>query len=367
MNEPAQVEVRPFSKASSDNVVEAVVISSKTLKKLSVSTEPKPIVRKSKSIWTNVPGIILAGALAAVSIILAGFGSFLASATIALLLGIILGNSGIKVGRIEAGMKFTESKVLESAIVLIGFGLNMKVFSALGLNTWVFVGSSVVMVIGVALIVGRWFGLSPKMGALLGAGSAICGSAAIGAVAPLIHSKEEETGLSIGIINLLSTTGLILLPIMSGVLSLNTEDSGLVIGGIIQSMGHVIGAGFSLSEEVGAAATVVKMGRILLIIPLLLIFFFISRKSKTPGAKMSFPYFILWFVLALVLAQMPFFPEGWSKILAKTGDILLITAMVAIGFKIKLKPLFKLAGPALMVGFIIFAFQIALFLGYLYI
>lgn len=367
MNEPAEVEVEPYSETRSETVVETVIAPKEPLHQENGRDDSKPVVRKRKSILTNVPGIALAAALAIGSIFLAGFGSFLASATIALLLGIILGNSGINVGRAEAGMKFTESKVLETAIVLIAFGLNMKVFTALGLNTWIFVGSSVVMVIGVALIAGRWFGLSLKMGALLGAGSAICGSAAIGAVAPLIHSKEEETGLSIGVINLLSTTGLILLPILSGVLSLSTEDSGLLVGGVIQSMGHVIGAGFSLGEEIGAAATVVKMGRILLIIPLILVFFFISRKDKTQGKKMSFPFFIPWFVLALVMAQMPFFPEGWSKILAKIGDYFLIAAMVAIGFKIKLKPLFKIAGPALMVGFIIFAFQIALFLGYLFI
>lgn len=367
MNETAEVEVKPFSKTKRDTVAITAVALNEALNQGKDSGKVKSINRKSKSILTTIPGIILAGVLAAVSIFLAGFGSFLASATIALLLGIVLGNSGIKAGRIEAGMKFTESKVLESAIVLIGFGLNMQVFTALGLNTWIFVGSSVVMVIGVALLAGRWFGLSSKMSALLGAGSAICGSAAIGAVAPLLNSKEEETGLSIGVINLLSTTGLILLPILSGVLSLSTEESGLVIGGVIQSMGHVIGAGFSLGEDIGGAATVVKMGRILLIIPLILIFFFISRKDKTSGKKMSFPFFIPWFVLALVLAQMPFFPEGWSKILAKIGDILLITAMVAIGFKIKLKPLFKIAGSALIVGFIIFTFQIALFLGFVLI
>src|SRR5690554_458169 len=367
MNETTPVGVKPFSETSSKVVVRTHAIPNKSISHAGGSNKPKPFITKRKSILTNVPGLLLAGALAVGSIFLAGFGSFLASATIALILGIILGNSGINVGKAAPGLKFTETKVLEMAIVLIGFGLNMQVFSALGLNTWVFVGSSVVMVIGVALLAGRWFGLSLKMGALLGAGSAICGSAAIGAIAPLIDSKEEETGQSIGVINLLSTTGLILLPILSGVLSLSTEDSGLVIGGIIQSMGHVIGAGFSLGEEIGAAATVVKMGRILLIIPLILIFFFVSRKGKAKGKKMSFPFFIPWFVIALVLAQMPFFPEGWSSVLAKIGDFLLITAMVAIGFKIKLKPLFKIAGPALIVGFIVFIFQIALFMGYLYI
>lgn len=315
----------------------------------------------------NVPGLITAAALALLSVFLAGFGSFLGSATIALILGMLMGNTRLRSQKIEKGLGFTEKKILEAAIVLIGFGMNSHIFSALGANTWVFVGSSVVLVLIIALLVSRWFGLSSSLGALIGAGSAICGSAAIGAVSPLLHSKEEETGLSIGVINLLSTLGLIFLPILSGVLALSTESSGLVIGGVLQSMGHVVGAGFSLGDEVGTAATVVKMGRILLIIPLLLVLFFMNRKKKVEGKKLSFPVFIPLFIGALVLAQMPFFLESWAAFLAKAGDFLLVAAMVAIGYKIRLKPLFKMAGPALAVGFVVFAFQILLYLLFLYL
>lgn len=315
----------------------------------------------------NVPGLLTAGALALLSVFLAGFGSFVGAATIALFLGIVLGNVRIRTKEIEKGLEFTETKILEAAIVFIGFGMNASIFAALGVSTWVFVGSSVILVMIVALAVSRWFGLSSRMGALIGAGSAICGSAAIGAVSPLIRSKEEETGLSIGVINLLSTIGLIFLPVLSGVLGLSAENSGLLIGGIVQSMGHVVGAGFSLGDEVGTAATVVKMGRILLIIPLLLILFFLNRKKMVAGKKMNFPLFIPLFVAALFLAQMPFFPADWLAILAKSGDFLLITAMVAIGFKIKLKSLLKMAGPALAVGLIVFGFQIVLYLLYLYV
>ncbi len=315
----------------------------------------------------NAPGLITAGALALLSIFLAGFGSFLGAATIALILGMMLGNSKILAGKLEKGFFFTEKKVLETAIVLIGFGMNARIFSALGVGTWIFIGSSVILVIAVAMMLGRWFGLSVKMATLLGAGSAICGTAAIGAVSPLLHSKEEETGLSIGVINVLSTMGLLLLPVLSGILALNDQSSGLIIGGILQSMGHVVGAGFSLGEEVGSAATVVKMGRVLLIIPLMLILYFLNRGRKSGGKRMSFPVFVPLFALALALSQLPFFPAAWASTLAKTGDYLLITAMVAIGFKIKFRPLFRMAGPALGVGLLVFVFQILLYLLYLYL
>lgn len=314
----------------------------------------------------NFAGFLVAGLLALFSTYIADVASFLSAATIALALGMLLGNSQLKSKVIERGFEFTSKSVLELAIVLIGFGMNISIFTSLGFSTWFFVGGSVALVLVVAILLSRWFGLSASMGALIGAGSAICGSAAIGAVSPLLHSKQEETGLSIGIINLLSTLGLIFLPILSSLLSLSHENAGLIIGGILQSMGHVAGAGFSLGTDVGTIATVVKMGRILFIIPLILALLFLNRKKESNGQAFRFPLFIPLFIGALFMAQLSIFTEGWSLLLAKAGDFLLVAAMVAIGYKIKLKPLFKMAGPSLAVGFIVFGFQIFSYLLYLY-
>lgn len=196
----------------------------------------------------RLPGLLVIAVLSGLSVALAGLSSFVGSATVALLLGIIIGNTTLRTDSYASGFAFTEKYILEGSIVLIGFGLNATVFGKLGWSTWLFIGFSVLLVLGVALIIAQLFGLSRKMGLLLGAGSAICGSAAIAAVSPLLKSNEEETGLSIGVINLLSTIGLLFLPILSGLMVLGSEHSGLMIGGIIQSMGHVVGAGFSLGD-----------------------------------------------------------------------------------------------------------------------
>lgn len=312
-----------------------------------------------------IPGLLVALIVASLSVWLSGFNSFLGNATVALLLGMVLGNLLRRQKRIAPGLAFTEKVVLETAIVLIGFGLNTRIFSQLGWGSWAFVGLSVLLVLVLALLVSRWFGLSGKLGVLLGAGSAICGSAAIGAVSPLLHSKEEETGLSIGVINLLSTAGLLLLPLLAASLGFSAENSGLMIGGVLQSMGHVVGAGFSVSTEVGTLATVVKMGRVLLLIPLLLALFVVGRKNDEKGGKTAFPWFVPLFVLSLLLAQLPAFPKELSANLAQAGDYLLVGAMVGIGFKIKIRSLFKMAGPALLAGLLVFLFQVLLYVGYL--
>lgn len=319
-------------------------------------------------IHNNGPGVITAVVLAGVAIMLSAYIPFAGSATLALLLGLALGNINLGSSRINAGLAFTERKVLEAAIVLIGFGLNARIFSQMGWSTWLFVGLSVLAVLGIALLAGKALGLSARLSVLLGAGSAICGSAAIGAVSPLIRSEEAETGLSIGIINLLGTVGLLLLPAVSVMMAFSDESSSLLIGGVLQSMGHVVGAGFSMGDNIGTLATVVKMGRILLIIPLMIALYFVGRGqvNKSTGRPTAFPVFIPLFILSLLLAQIPAFPQSVSANLASIGDYLLIAAMVGIGFKIRIRPLFKMAGPALLAGLLIFTFQIALFVAYLY-
>lgn len=311
------------------------------------------------------PGLAVVAVFAVAAIVLGKLSSLVGAATIALLLGLVLGNLWKSRQRIEPGMGYAEKRVLEASVVLMGFGINTHIFAELGWHTWAFVFGSVILVMLVAALAGRWLGLSPSLSALLGAGSGICGSAAIGAISPLINSREEETGMSVGTINLLGTAGLVLLPAISTLFSFDHEAAGLFIGGVIQSMGHVVGAGFSLGPEVGAMATVIKMGRVTLIIPLILLMFILGRKTRVKGQAVKFPLFIPLFILSMVLTQLPVFPQKLASGLAGVGDILLIGAMVGIGFKIKLRPLFRIAGPALLAGTVIFAFQIALYLGYL--
>lgn len=325
-------------------------------------------MNSSKSSWQNyLPGLLAAGVIAGLSVLLSAYIPFLGAATLALLLGIVLANSGIDFFRLNKGMEFSERKVLEAAIVLFGFGISAGIFAELGSTTWAFVSISVVVILLAAFLIGKAFRLTNRLSFLLGAGSAICGTTAIGAVAPLIKSKEEETGLSIGIINLLGTIGLFLLPAISAMMGLSEDDAGILIGGVLQSMGHVVGAAFTLGEEVGTLATVVKMGRILLIVPLLIIAYLVSLRTaeKSTGRFKGFPWFVPLFMVSIALAQWTVFPEQLAAILADMGDYLLIAAMVGIGFKIRIRQLFRIAGPALMAGVAIFVIQIVFFIAFL--
>ncbi len=305
-------------------------------------------------------GILLAFCIAVVSLWLGDILQF-GSVITALGIGVVLGNLQIKRPNFDPGIRFSEKSILETSIVLLGFGLNFNYLKSVSLDLFFIIGLSVILVIAFSIWIGKRIGLNKNTGVLLGVGSAICGTAAIAAISPLLKSNENETALSIGVINLLGTLGLVFLPALMLVLEFGPQESGFLLGGVLQSVGHVTGAAFSLGDETGKLALIYKMGRILWIIPLILGMYFIQRRTVNTGPVIKFPGFIVFFLLAVTLAQFKAIPGLWKESLVEIGDFLLIVAMAAIGYKIKLKPLFYVAKSALITGVIIFVMQILLF------
>lgn len=297
---------------------------------------------------------------------LSGYVPTLGTALLALILGISVRQILITFSPFSSGVSWTEKYVLETAIVFIGFGFEISKFNDIGFSTLAIIFSSIILIILLALLLQKFFGKEDgKLFWLLGAGSAICGSSAIGATAPLIQAKEEETGISLAVINLLGLLGMILLPIIAVGFSFSNLETGIFLGGILQSVGHVVGSAFAINPEVGQFATVVKIGRVAFLVPFLLIVYFMFRK-KSDGTKLKFPLFILFFLIAVLISQIGIFNSETIKFLSKSGDTLLNIGMAAIGLKINIKSLWKISGKAFLVGLIIFAVQILIYALYLF-
>ena len=312
-------------------------------------------------------GIVLAVIIMIIAKFLSGYLPTLGTALLALILGILIRQILTNFSPFSSGVSWTEKYVLETAIVFIGFGFEMSKFKEIGFSTLAVIFSSIILIILLALLLQKSFGKKDgKLFWLLGAGSAICGSSAIGATAPLIQAKEEETGISLAVINLLGLLGMVLLPIIAVGFSFSNLETGIFLGGILQSVGHVVGSAFSVNPEVGQFATVVKMGRVAFLVPFLLIVYFMFRK-KSDGTKLKFPLFILFFLIAVLISQIGIFNSETVKFLSKSGDTLLNIGMAAIGLKINIKSLWKISGKALIGGTIIFIFQIILFVAFLLI
>ncbi len=313
----------------------------------------------------KISGIVLVVVIMIVAKFLSTYMPALGTALIALMLGIIIRQFLSNYLFFSQGVAWTEKYILEAAIVFIGFGFQVTTFQKIGLSTLSAIFLSIVLIIILALFLQKIFGKKDSnLFLLLGAGSAICGSSAIGATAPLINSNEEETGISLAVINVLGLLGMVLLPIIATALEFSNIETGIFLGGILQSVGHVVGAGFSMNEEIGEFATVVKMGIVAFLVPFLLVVFFLF-KTKNGNTKIKFPLFILFFLIAVFLSQIGIFNSKTLKYLSKSGDTLLNIGMAAIGLKINIKSLWNISGKAFLVGMIIFIFQIVSFVSYL--
>lgn len=318
-----------------------------------------------KQLQPIIKGILLAIAVMLVAHGLSTIIPMMGTALIALMLGIIIRQFLPQYEPYQAGVAWSEKYILETAIVLLGFGFEVSRLQVVGGSTFIIIVVSILLIIGLAMVLQRFTKREGQLFWLLGAGSAICGSSAIGATAPLVKAKEEETGISLAVINLLGLLGMVLLPLIARLLHFDVTQTGIFLGGILQSVGHVVGASFAVSDDVGAIATIVKMARISLLLPFLLVVYVLFQRNQSSGPKIQFPRFILLFALTMLLASLDIIPDSITKVCSATSDILFNIGMAAIGLKINLKSIWKISGKSMLYGSILFAFQIIFFIVFL--
>jgi len=284
--------------------------------------------------------------------------------TIGIVLGIVIGNLFRLSPAFLTGISFSEKKILSWAIVLMGIKLNFNVLQELGWKSIIIIILSISFTIFSAILLSKIFKLKPKLGLLLGIGNGICGSSAIAATEGIIGADKEDIGLSVAIVNFLGTIGIFLLPFIAKILMhFSDVNAGFIIGDTLQAVGQVIAAGFSINDNVGHTATIVKMMRILMLTPVVLILIGVFNKQKKVQSisnkqKKVFPYFIIGFILMSFIPSFQLLPESNINIIAKISHYLLIIAMVGIGLKVHFSGILKNGQKALGVASLVFLLQI---------
>jgi uncharacterized integral membrane protein (TIGR00698 family) len=298
------------------------------------------------------PGLLIVGLVALVSQFLAkNVIPNIGAVTLAILLGMLVSNLFIKGADYAAGYQFAEKKLLPVAIVLLGTELQLRVLIELGVETAVLILLIVLSTMLSSIFVGRLMGFSQPFSLLMGAGNAICGSSAIAAISPLVDSKEEEVGLSIGTVNLLGTIGIFFLPILVQLFRLDAISGGAVIGGSLQAIGQVVAAGYSVNDETGNIALLVKMGRVLMLGPLALAVTWRGTAVPPSGKRaVQIPPFIIGFLLVSILASWQIMPVPLVDGLKQAGKWLLLLAMAGIGLKIRLETILQQGPKTLLFG-----------------
>ena len=303
------------------------------------------------------------GIIAFVSTILSSY-VLIGSIATAIIIGILI-NQFISVpDYCNPGIKFSEKILLSVAIILLGSTLNMNIEGIINPEILALLIILIFTSILISLILGKIFNLSFSLSLLLGVGNGICGSSAIAGASSVIEADENDIGISIAIINILGAIGIFFVPfIINSFFSGNQQEQGIIIGSTIQAVGQVTAAGFIMGDEVGEMATFIKMIRILMLVPVLIILtLFYSSNNKKVNKKsiFSIPPFIIGFVILLILTNYGWIPVNLLPILKLLSKYCLLFAMVSVGLNVSLKSIINKGYKAILVSSTTFVFQIFL-------
>lgn len=194
--------------------------------------------------------------------------------------------------------KTASKKLLQYAVVGLGFGMNLHQSLASGKEGMIFTIASVAGTMIIGILIGyKMLKINKTTAYLISSGTAICGGSAIAAVGPVVKAKDSEMSIALATIFILNAIALFLFPVLGRWLGLSQQEFGMWAAIAIHDTSSVVGAGAAYGEEALQVATTIKLTRALWIIPLTLVTSLIFRSDRK---KISIPWFILWFILAII-------------------------------------------------------------------
>lgn len=271
--------------------------------------------RKAGSLGPLLPGILLSAVVAIASAQLepvlkaaAGGRIGIPAIVIALVIGMVLhplANNQL----FAPGMTFCVKKLLRWAIALLGLRIALGDIAALGVSTALLVVGSMVVTVVVGFALARLLGREAGMGALAGVATAVCGASAALATATVVpdyRNKAADVAFTVIAMNVFATIAMLAYPLICVWLGFSPQQTGIMLGGAIHDVAQVVGAGQSVSDEVANAAVIVKLFRVFLLLPSVLIvgWWLVRDNSELSKAKVPVPVFAIVFLALCVLHSL---------------------------------------------------------------
>ena len=319
----------------------------------------------------NWKGILICLCIAIPSWFLGKRFPIIGGAVIAILAGMIITLLIKNKSPFEAGIKFTSKKILQWAVILLGFGLNLNVILQTGKQSLPIILSTISTALVIAYILHKALHIPGKISTLVGVGSSICGGSAIAATAPVIDADDEEVAQAISVIFFFNVLAALLFPTLGKFLGFSTisgEAFGIFAGTAVNDTSSVTAAAstwdnmWNLGSATLDTAVTVKLTRTLAIIPITLVLAFIrTRREKGNGSeekkvsiKQIFPMFILYFIAASVITTIAASAGIDSSVFAPIKELskfFIVLAMAAIGLNTNIVKLIRTGGKPIIMGF----------------
>ena len=297
-----------------------------------------------KDSFKYIPGLILSLFIASAAYFFGKLfpviGGAVFGITFGMLLSFLYGRESLK-----SGINLSSKKLLQYSIVLIGFGMDLGIALEAGRQSLSIMLTTITAALLTAFIAGKAFGVDENSRILIGVGTSICGGSAIAAVSPIIDASDDQVARAISTVFLYNVIAVFLFPLLGRMMGLTDAGFGIWAGTAINDTSSVVAAGYSYSPQAGDYATLVKLARTLMILPVsLLVSLYSFKKTSKKGNfsfKRVFPWFIPAFLIAALVRTFGNVPESLLALLSQSGKFLIIVAMSAIGLKTNLRSLLK--------------------------
>jgi len=240
------------------------------------------------------------------------------------------------------GIDFTASTLLRAGVVLLGLRIALGDLAVLGWQTALMLAGAIMTTIVVGVGLAKALGLQKRFGALTGGSVAICGASAalaISTILPKGENHERDTLLTVIGVTAMSTIAMVLYPIIAGQLGMTDTEAGIFLGGTIHDVAQVVGAGYSVSESAGDLATLTKLVRVAMLMPVVLIMMvfikhFFHAKNRAESSEVpKMPLFLIGFIALMLLNSFVVLPEFAIETGTQISRFFLVVSITAIGMK----------------------------------
>jgi uncharacterized integral membrane protein (TIGR00698 family) len=305
-----------------------------------------------------LPGILVAAAVAAVAVLCARAVPLVGAPVLAIVLGVLIRAVVPLPARCKPGIAFAARTVLQTAIVVSGLGLSLAVVVRTGVGTLPVTLGTIAIALLLAPLLGRLLRLDGALRLLIGVGTAICGASAIAAVSSVIEPDEAEIALAVATVFFYNVVAVIVFPPIGHALGLAPDAFGLWAGTAINDTSSVVAAGYAYGREAGDHATIVKLTRATLILPIVAAIALWRARAQRGADKhvpwrRIVPWFILWFLVAALVNTTGIVPPAWHAGIGAAAIFLISVALAAIGLQTELARLLRAGARPLALGFLL--------------
>lgn len=319
---------------------------------------------------TNYKGLLLCLCIAIPSWFAGKAFPIIGGAVIAIIAGMIITLFIKDKTSLESGIKFTSKKVLQWAVILLGFGMNLMVILETGKQSLPIIVSTIATSLIIAYVLHKVMHIPNKISTLVGVGSSICGGSAIAATAPVIDADDEEVAQAISVIFFFNVLAALIFPTLGSMLGFSHDSGtafGIFSGTAVNDTSSVTAAAstwdsmWNLGSATLDTAVTVKLTRTLAIIPITLVLAFMRTRKESNnsnGKKVSlksiFPMFILYFILASIITTVAVSAGADISIFNPVKELskfFIVLAMAAIGLNTNIIKLVKTGGKPIVLGF----------------